>query len=417
MWRRWVEPWYISYALLGVAIAGVAPILLPLTVIRIGSAAEVGLVMAAFSVGGLTAPLWGSLADRYRLHRWILSLGLAVAAAGLIVFPFTSSLGPWMGLAILQGAGAAAASTVANLFVVEMHPRAEWDERIGWLQTFYGGGQVAGLLLAGALGQIDVQSGLIVAGGLVFVAVIPGWRTTRTSSEPLRSAPVSLHPARHAEWPPISPQRLFHHITPEALRQLGPALLSPFGLFLMVWLLSFGGSATMFSLYPVLMHETYGISPAVSSVGFAVAAGFGLVLYSPAGRWSEGFGPSRVLQSALGVRVLAFIGLFALGVAPSGSLGWLALPAFAIVVLSWSLLSVSGTALTARLSPVGEGIGMGLFNAATALASVIGAVAGGLVAGTTGYATVLALAAVGNGLGLLLSIMVRPEAQHGPKGS
>jgi hypothetical protein len=25
------------------------------------------------SLGGLTAPLWGTLADRYRLHRWLLA--------------------------------------------------------------------------------------------------------------------------------------------------------------------------------------------------------------------------------------------------------------------------------------------------------------------------------------------------------
>ncbi len=407
MWRRWVEPWYVSYALLGAAVAGLAPILLPLTVIRTASAADVGLVMAAFSFGGLTAPLWGSLADRYRLHRWLLLVGLVVAGVGFVLFPFAGSLGPWLGLAIVQGGGAAAASTVANLFIVELHPQSEWDERIGWLQTFYGAGQVGGLFLAGVLGQGDVRTGLFVAGVLVFLGVLPGWRTARAAVAPLRPKPVPLHPVRHAEWPPISPQRLFHHLTPEALRHLTTALLSSFGLFLVAWLLSFGGSAAMFSLFPVLMHEAYGISPAVSSVGFAVAAGLGLVLYTPAGRWSEGSGPSSVLRTALLVRVLAFVGLFGLASAPSGPLALLALPAFALVVLAWSLLSVSGTALTARLSPVGEGIGMGLFNATTALASVIGAVLGGLVAGLIGYAAVLGLAVAGNVLGLLLVLAIR----------
>jgi hypothetical protein len=31
--------------------------------------------------------------------------------------------------------GVAGATTVANLFVVEVHPEAEWDERIAWLYT------------------------------------------------------------------------------------------------------------------------------------------------------------------------------------------------------------------------------------------------------------------------------------------
>jgi hypothetical protein len=55
-WRRWVEPWYVVYALLGIAMNGVAPLLLPLAVSRVGNAAEIGLVMAALSLGGLTAP-------------------------------------------------------------------------------------------------------------------------------------------------------------------------------------------------------------------------------------------------------------------------------------------------------------------------------------------------------------------------
>ena len=62
-WRQWVEPWYFIYALQGVVIGGMAPMLLPLAVVRAGSPLYVGLVMAAFSLGGLTAPLWGRVAD------------------------------------------------------------------------------------------------------------------------------------------------------------------------------------------------------------------------------------------------------------------------------------------------------------------------------------------------------------------
>lgn len=75
-WLRWIEPWYLAYALLGVSVAGLLPIVLPLVVHDAGGAAQVG-------------------------------------------------------LALLQGMGAAGAATVANLFVVETHPLEEWEERIG----------------------------------------------------------------------------------------------------------------------------------------------------------------------------------------------------------------------------------------------------------------------------------------------
>jgi DHA1 family tetracycline resistance protein-like MFS transporter len=406
-WQRWVEPWYLAYALLGIAAAGLVPILLPLVANRDGGASNAGLVVATFNLGGLAAPVWGGLADRYRLHRWLLAGGLLVASAGLAAFPFATSVAAWLGLALAQGIGVAGAATVANLFVVEAHPQAEWDERIGWLQTFYGGGQVAGLLLAGVLSSISLRAGLLAAAGLTAVAALSAWLTTHTPPRPaaVTPRPVLLHPARHGEWAINSPQRLFHHLTRDTLRQLGPVMHSSFAVFLAAWLLTFGGAAAVFALYPVLMQQVYGVAPGLSSAGFAVAAGLGLALYSPAGRWSERFGPAWVVRAALGVRLVAFLGLLGLGLTHAGGATWLALLAFLFVVLAWSLLSVGGTALTARLSPVGEGEGMGIFNAVTALAGVIGAVLGGWAAGQWGYTAVSSLAVGGVGLGLLLLLV------------
>jgi hypothetical protein len=56
-WCKWVEPWYLTYTLQGAVIAGLLHILLPLAVSHTGNAANIGLVMADFSLGGLTAPL------------------------------------------------------------------------------------------------------------------------------------------------------------------------------------------------------------------------------------------------------------------------------------------------------------------------------------------------------------------------
>jgi DHA1 family tetracycline resistance protein-like MFS transporter len=406
-WRQWVEPWYLAYALLGVAAAGLIPILLPLGANQVGGASGAGLVVAAFNLGGLAAPVWGGLADRYRLHRWLLAGGLLVASVGLAAFPFAPSLAASMWLALAQGIGVAAAATVANLFVVEAHPQAEWDERIGWLQTFYGGGQVAGLLLAGVLSSISLRAGLLAAAGVTAAAVLLAWLTTHTPPRPSTPLPAVLHPDRHGEWAVNSPQRLFHHLTLDTLRQLGPVVRSPFAGFLVMWLLTFGGAAAVFALYPVLMQQVYGVAPGLSSAGFAVAAGLGLALYSPAGRWSERFGPTQVLWVALGVRLVAFVGLLALGLTHLIGAAWLALLAFVFVVLAWSLLSVGGTALAARLSPVGEGESMGIFNAVTALAGVVGAVLGGWVAGQWGYEAVSGVAAGSVGLGLLLLFLFR----------
>jgi DHA1 family tetracycline resistance protein-like MFS transporter len=410
-WQRWIEPWYLAYALSGATTSGMSLILLPLAVNRTSGASHIGLVMAAFNLGGLTAPLWGSLADRHHLHRSMLFSGLLMATIGLAAFPFTMNKSVSVGLAFLQGTGAAAAATVANLFVVEGHPQAEWDECIGWLQTFYGGGQVAGLLLAGALSQVDINAGLLVAAGLTFLAAWVGWLTTSAPLSPHAPRPVLIYPGRHSEWIGGSPQRFYHRLTLNAVRQFGLVFGSSFGIFIIVWLLTYAGSAAFFSFYPVLMNELYGVVPGLSSTSFAVAAGVGLTLYSPAGRWADRFGPARVLKTALGVRLLAFLSLWVVGITHFGQ-AWLALLSFLFIVLAWSPLSVSGTALTALLSPVGEGEGMGIFNATTALAGTIGAVLGGWVAGYLGYNGAIALAVVGVAFGLVFALTGRmnPEA-------
>jgi len=401
---KWAEGWYISYALLGLSAAGLIPILLPLLVGRTGGAGRIGLVMAAFSLGGLTAPLWGWLADRFRLHKWLLIGGLIGTAIGSVVLPLTLSFALRSLLALISGIGLAAAATIANLFIVEAHPQEEWDTRIGWLQTYYGGGQVMGLLTAGIIGQSSPEKGLWLAGGIAIIAVIPAFLGTRRDTALLmRHLPHLSRPAHHIEWPVGSPQHLYLHLSLQGLKRMFAAMESSFTLFLIAWFACFAGSAAFFSLYPVLMQRLYGVSPGPSSAGYAMAAALGLILYAPAGKWSARRGPLLLFQGALGLRCCAFLALAILTLARFSGRGWLAMLFFLFNVLAWSVLSVSSTELIASLAPQNEGEGMGVFNAVTALSGVIGAVMGGWAASLWGYVAipVMGMVGVGGALGTL----------------
>ncbi len=410
-----IETWYASYALLGAAAAGILPILLPVVVAGTSGASEIGLVMAAFSFGGLTAPLWGRLADARRLHRALLAGGLALTAGSSAAFPFVAAQSARIALALLQGIGIAAASTTANLFIVEAHPRSQWDSRIGWLQTFYGGGQVAGLLLAGFLAQSATRAGLVVAGALAALAILPAvLATPRLPPGPVARRPALTHAARHAEWPAGSPQRMYHHATGRAMSLLGSAGSGVFLLFLFGWFISYGGSAAFFSLYPIVMQSAYGVGPGLSSAGFAFAAGLGLLLYAPAGRWSGRGRPEVVLRAGIAVRAAAYALLWLLAVSRPAGAGWPALGLFLVVVLAWSLLSVAGTAFVATLyaREGSEGEGLGLFNAVTALAGVAGSAGGGWAAGALGYGAVPVVALAGAVIGLLVFLVVRRSSHQ-----
>jgi DHA1 family tetracycline resistance protein-like MFS transporter len=404
-WRQWVEPWYFIYALQGVVIGGIAPMLLPLAVVRAGSPLYVGLVMAAFSLGGLTAPLWGRLAEYLRWPRWLLIGGFLLTAFGLVAFAFTTAPIVWVALALLQGSGAARATTMANSFIVEARPQEQWEQRMGWLQTFYGGGQVAGLLLTGLLVQADVRTGLLVAAGLSATAAFLVIVVTQPSFPSPTSGPTPISLPPHSEWTHGFTEFLAHGPLRQALRPVWPAVASPFGLFLASWLISFIGTAAFFSLYPVLMQQVFAATPRVSCTIYAMAAGLALILYPWAGQSCERYSATKVLTIGMSVRLAAFLGLLCLGLTQPTARSGLALFIFTFVVLAWSLLTVSGTALTARLSASSKttkGEAMGLFTAASGVAGVIGAALGGWVAGHWGYAAVLALSVCSLCIGLLL---------------
>jgi predicted MFS family arabinose efflux permease len=66
----------------------------------------------------------------------------------------------------------------------------------------------------------------------------------------------------------------------------------------------------------------------------------------------------------------------------------------------WPLLSVASNDLSAALAPFGKGAAMGLFNAAAAIASAGGAIAGGALAERFGYPSASLFAACGTAVAL-----------------
>ena len=101
----WIEPWFLTYACLGVVQGGMLPILLPLSA---GGSTHAGAVVGVMNLAGLTAPAWGHLADRRRLHREVLLIGLVATVAPLALMPAELGLPVKLALAAALGAGSAA---------------------------------------------------------------------------------------------------------------------------------------------------------------------------------------------------------------------------------------------------------------------------------------------------------------------
>lgn len=411
--HRWIEPWYAAYAILGALASGLGAILIPLVVTGDGgSSTEIGTAIAAQNIGALTAPLWGGFADRSRAYRGIFFGGFLIIGLGFLAFTLLHGAGAWIAGAFLVGCGTAASNTVASLFVVEFTPAAEWSARISWLQTFNAAGSVIGMFLAGWLAP---RTGTLISALLVLPAIFIGGRGLPV---PAAGRPhfAGLHRdllarlVKRVEPMTASVITRIHHPRLHDFALLGTAMRSAFGLFLASWFFFSLAVSAFSSLYPVLMHSSFGMAVSRSSTLIAIVTALSIPLYNLAGRLVSHFGPAAMLGLGIAARALALLGLGVVALAHLA--GATALPViilFAVFQGIWPLLSVAANDLAAASAPFGEGEAMGLFNAAAAIASALGAIFGGAVADWLGYGAVSIFAGL---VALVALACAVPLARH-----
>jgi MFS family permease len=387
----WIEPWFLAYACLGVVQGGMLPLLLPLSA---GGSIHAGTIVGVMNLAGLTAPFWGHLADRRRLHRQVLLAGMLAALVALLLMPANLGLPLKSVLAAILGLGFAAANTVANMFIVEARPPEEWDARIGALQAFSGLGQVAGLVLAGFIGgRYALAFG--VAAALVAAAIPITWLTLRGIELPVRVPrhEATAHPPVGGEGWTCAPQRMFHIPTWLGLRALLRELEMPFARLMIVWFVAFIAISAVLTMFPLALIRVFGVATGLPASTYAFASAISLTLYPLAANVATRHGARFVLRAGFAARAVAIAIVAAAFLAPMGNVP-LALAGFGVLVMAWPLLGVSGTALTAQLAPGEKGEALGLFNASSSLAGAVGAFLGGWAMEMVGFGAVCLAGAV-----------------------
>ena len=400
--NHYLAPWYLAYAILGLITSGMLPFLMPLMIASTTSEpGRIAYVIGAYNIGLLAAPLLGRLAQRYQLFRPIFFGGFIALTLGLGAATQTSAFSDWVPLALLCGLGAGAVATVAPLFVIGFAPKDEWDARIGWLQSFSGGGQLAGLLIAGLIAQGPLAYGFWVAAALSALAILVGHFGLPSDSPRhgtrLPPLPWRLLMSRFQSGPSIG--GLLHHshnLQGEALRSLPKSLGGAFGRFLLAWATIHFGVAPFFAYYPLVMNDIYNIPPTTTALLYALVVALGIGLFVLAGRAAQQYGARLVFRLGLAVRIAGFGVLTALALVWPLSEPAVAMVGFILVVLAWPLLSVSGTGLAARMAPPsGEGAAMGLLAASGAVANLLGTVLTGPLVEAFGYRVLPPIAIIG----------------------
>lgn len=92
--RGSIEPWFSAYALAGLLVNGIVPLLIPLTVTSRGTVA-VAAALAAFFGGQLFAPVIGKIADRTGGQRTIFLGSFPLMGVAAIGFGLSDGLLGW----------------------------------------------------------------------------------------------------------------------------------------------------------------------------------------------------------------------------------------------------------------------------------------------------------------------------------
>ncbi len=367
--KRYGEFWYSGYAFQGAVVFGTGAILMPIVVNAAGDAARAGTVIGMFYIGQMLAPLMGAVTDRTGRHRAFYLSGYILLAAGLALFPLTKLVWFWMALAFIQGVGSGTSNTVAAMFIVEYRPKPEWDSRVGWLQTFYGIGQAAGLGLASIL-QARPELGLLVSAGLMAPGLVLGMRGLPSRKE--HRKPVRPQFAHHLHRPPRAVVSMLHRYEgtiAASLVRLVKEWRSAFGVYIVGWFFVMLATWLIGALFPLLMKSAFNLPYGTSSLYYALGAVIGIFAYTPSGSLGKKIGEGKVVVIGTVMTLVSVAGLSALAYFHTGANQWLVPVVYILIPVAWSPLIVGGTAWTAQLATFEEGEALGSFNAATAVAA------------------------------------------------
>ena len=376
-----------------------------------GSAADAGLVLALMGLGAVAAPVFGSLADRYRAHRPIQIFSIVLVIAGILIMGFAQDSLFFTLAAIMVGVGLAPVSVILTVYVVAAG-RSPEDEAssLGWLQrmmfagVILGGFAIGGLLQLREQGVVSYALLFVICAAAMGVALLLSIFATRNVAARVGELAVKRAEQANQDAPP-------------GKFSLGDMLKSTFGLGMLVIFLVHVGWIGMAGQYVNFLNGAFGINPAISSSVNSLAVFLSLFVIGFTGKWLGSAGPIPVLTAGMLGRAIGALIMLAIGWLLGGAAG----TAMVLALLVWVALrlinpftEMGNPVLAARTALGGAAQAQAVMIAVFALAISLGNILAGQLAENVGWLALPWQTIVFSILAfLLMQFGVRPRLEPG----
>ena len=396
------EAWFLSQGVVGFVNAGGAAFLVaPMILSQGGSPADAGMVVGLLPFVALLSPIFGGMADRFRIHREMVLGGLVALILASITMSFAEQELTYVVGALLFGTGGGLI-IVANLSMLAGSGLSEDGvaKRMGLLQMSLPFGQFLALGVIAALLAVGVSFSdlFLMLAGVAGLGFVVAWPLTKGPAERTRAFLDANPPAVSAQTGSTGRSKI------------ATIVFSAFGLFLLINFLSQFGEQIIESQYPNYLGDVFKIDPEAAAITMAVAVLISAPLYPVSGRWAASSGSKTPFIVAIGVRTATAAGLAFLSLAGGDGLQIAAMLLYGLMIVVYPFFEVNTSLIAAKTSPIGPGAGQGFQGGATNLAGILGAFVAGWLANQAGYDT---LAWVATGIGVaafLVSFLLKVES-------
>lgn len=383
--------WMTANFAMGAGFSAFVALLIPPYVTEAtGDATASGVVMAVISLAAVLGPVVGTLADRYRAHRLLLSVGVLGLSVGFGAFALSAESSNLYALdAILIGLSLAAISAVGPVLVVGARLSKALEAK---RMTAYSLAMPAGQVVGGIILGITANAGwsfsdrFWIGAAVMFGAAVLTWTSSKNAERTLHEAMYGDSGARTASPDEAEPGNDANE-EPSSI-PLKAVLFSSFGVFLLVSVLTSMANNGINNQISNIMPNVYGISEAETSTLIAVAGLLNIVLFFPAGKLMAKHGAFDVYSVGIVLRLVGALGMALVGMV-SGSPVLLAVGFMQLLYQAnpFARLAQPGTAVGFASFPAG--IANGWLIAASAMGSFLGSVLGGVFADKWGFNSVI----------------------------